>query len=463
MFKYVVTLLLFFTLSSCSLFNLSNNEAPTDYESLKSFNEDKKITYACSFSGKKYEYPQCSFVNKCEEGRTCFSEKNLDYVSTFTSFTFQSHKDIANEYLMNLTKALEKDDRPIQREYVSVLFNPVKRSFYDEDTKNSLYTKLIFANYEPASFVTSFEDNVTVFLSKKDIFLRTTIYPSLRILGAKGDFDVMELFSESEVRYQVYPHTMSVGYNSDYISSLLGIPSITENETDKDIMKKYFADIAKYGDKIEDHSVNTILPSEKARPYIFKDKIERLADKGIGGPLYPFYEDQTYSLIPDYLPRYTLNRIDIIIKNAMHEKVLKTYTKENINELLISNDEIAGFAYQAKDVGKNNIIIRYVHKAEAPKEKKLSKFKMQNSGLESIYKQLRNVIITDLVVEDQYELTDLPVQCLEKIDVKNIMNKSKILKEDQQERMLSLFNNTRGQCSPFEEFMAKVIFKRDFR
>ena len=463
MYKYLLSTLLLVTLSSCSLFNLSNNDAPTNFETLMSYNENKKITYSCSFNGKMYEYPQCTFVQKCSTGGTCFAETDLDYVSFYTSFNFQSHKILANDYLMNLTKSLEKDDKPIQREYVSVLFNPVKRSFYDEDSKNLLYLKMNFDNYTPASFVTKYNDNITVFLSKKDIFLRTTIYPSLKILGIKGDFDLMQYFSESYIQYQIYPHTMSVAYNSDFISSLLGVPRISENDNDIDVMEKYFKEISMYLDKIEEHTVKTILPSEKARPFVFKDKIEKLMDEGVSGPIYPYYGDEGSHLVNEFLPKYSLEKIDIVIKNAMHEKVLKTYTKENINELLISNDEIAGFAYQAKDVGNNNIIIRYYHNAEPPKEKYLSKFKMQNSGLETVYKKLRKVIVTDLVAEDQYELTSLPVKCLENINAKEIMSKSGILGKDKEEAMLSLFKNTQSQCSPFEEFMAKVIFKRDFR
>ena len=58
----------------------------------------------------------------------------------------------------------EKDEKTLQLNYLSALFNPVKRTFYDDETKNLLFQKMVFTNMQPSSFVTKTDNDISIFL-----------------------------------------------------------------------------------------------------------------------------------------------------------------------------------------------------------------------------------------------------------------------------------------------------------
>ena len=175
------------TTSTLAAAGLNAVVLPNSYETLVENKEIKKITYSCVFDNKKYAYPTCKFEERCETGSTCFKVNDLDYVSFFVSYNFQAVELLASDYIMNLARSYEKDEKNLQLGYLSALFNPVKRTFYDDETKNLLFQKMVFTNMQPSSFVTKTDNDISIFLSKKDVFLRSTIYPSLKLNGITYD------------------------------------------------------------------------------------------------------------------------------------------------------------------------------------------------------------------------------------------------------------------------------------
>lgn len=465
--KIFTSVIIFVCLSALNTFYLSQKSyaaLPTNYEKLLENPEVKRITYSCIFDNKKYAYPTCNFVERCDGKSTCFKVGDLDYVSFFVSYNFQSSKLIASDYIMNLARSYEKDNQVIQKEYISELFNPEKRTFYDEDKKNLLFQKMVFANMEPSSFVTKTDDDISIFLSKKDIFLRSVIYPSLKVNDIVYDkSQPLEYLTETSISYSVYPQTIEIGYVTEWIAQFLGVPSIEKYETQLDKVLTYFNELSKNKDKIEDHSTTKLLDSEKARPFVFENKIAQAVknnkDKNIVMPLIP--EDYNHYL-NEFLPRYTLEKIEIVSKTAANEKVLKTYSKNNIAELLISNEEIAGFAYRVDNPKDNTLIIRYTHKADAPRYPNPGYLKLRNSGLHSIYNKLRNIIVTDIEISSPYDITSIPYDCIVKAQVEDILSKQGVSKTEI-DSYISLFKDKTTKCIDSELFMTKVIFLRDFR
>ena len=146
--KKFTTLILFICISAFGALNLSTKSfaaVPNSYETLVENKEIKKITYSCVFDNKKYAYPTCKFEERCETGSTCFKVNDLDYVSFFVSYNFQAVELLASDYIMNLARSYEKDEKNLQLGYLSALFNPVKRTFYDDETKNLLFQKMVLS------------------------------------------------------------------------------------------------------------------------------------------------------------------------------------------------------------------------------------------------------------------------------------------------------------------------------
>lgn len=232
--KKITTLILFICISAFCVLNLSTKSfaaAPSNYETLVENREIKKITYSCVFDNKKYAYPTCKFEERCEKGSTCFKVNDLDYVSFFVSFNFQSVELLASDYIMNLVRSYEKDEKNLQLGYLSTLFNPVKRSFYDDETKNLLFQKMMFTNMQPSSFVTKTDNDISIFLSKKDVFLRNTIYPSLKLNGITYDkSNPLTYITESALQYSVYPHAYEVEYVTEWMAQYVGAPELYKNE-----------------------------------------------------------------------------------------------------------------------------------------------------------------------------------------------------------------------------------------
>ena len=457
----------FVLLSAINIFYLSSNSyaaLPTNYEKLLENPEVKKITYSCIFDNKKYPYPTCNFVERCDGKSTCFKVGDLDYVSFFVSFNFQSSELIASDYIMNLARSYEKDNQIIQKEYISELFNPEKRSFYDDDKKNLLFKKMVFANMTPSSFVTKTDNDVSIFLSKKDIFLRNVIYPSLKINGVVYDKNQpIEYLTETSVQYSVYPQTIEIGYVNEWLAQFLGVPSIEKYETDLAKVLTYFNSLTKNKDIIEDHSSVKLLDSEKARPFVFEEKIAKAkAENKDPNQVFPVLPEDYNHFLNEFLPSYTLEKIEIIAKTNKTEKVIKTYNKNNIAELLISNEDIAGFAYRVDSVKDTVLAVRYTHKANSPRYSNPGYLKLRNSGLHSIYNKLRHTIITDIEITAPYEITSIPYDCIEKVNVKDILSKQGVSQEEIS-AYLSLFKDKKTKCINSELFMTKVIFLRDFR
>lgn len=466
--KKIFTLVFTFVcLSAINTFYLSSKSyaaLPTNYDKLQENPEVKKIIYSCVFDNKKYAYPTCNFVEKCDGKSTCFKAGDLDYVSFFVSFNFQSSKLIATDYIMNLARSYEKDGQVIQKEYISGLFNPEKRSFYDEDKKNLLFQKMVFANMEPSSFVTKTDNDISIFLSRKDIFLRSTIYPSLKINGLTYDKSKpLEYLTETSISYSVYPQTMEVGYVNEWLAQYLGVPSINKYENKLNQVLSYFNSLSENKDKLEDHATLKLLDSEKARPFVFENKIaQAIDDNKDNETVIPLIPADYNHYLNEFLPSYALEKIEIVSKSAKSEKVIKTYTKNNIAELLISNDEIAGFAYRVDDFTDGVLTIRYTHKAEAPRYSNPGYLKLRNSGLHKIYNKLRNTIITDIEITAPYEITAIPYDCIEKAKVEEILAKQGV-SDSEIKTYISLFKDKKTQCIESELFMIKVIFLRDFR
>ena len=389
---------------------------------------------------------------------------DLDYVSFFVSFNFQTVELLASDYIMNLARSYEKDEKNLQLGYISELFNPVKRTFYDDESKNLLFQKMMFTNMQPSSFVTKTDNDISIFLSKKDVFLRSTIYPSLKLNGITYDkSNPLEYITESSLQYSVYPHSYEVEYVTEWIAQYLGAPELYKNEKNINQVLAYFDALKQGKDKIEDHSGSAILESEKARPFVFENKIAKFIkqnkDKNL---LLPSLPKQYNHFLNEFLPKYSLEKIEIIKKNDKNEKVLKRYDKNNIAELLISNEDIAGFAYRVDNVTDGKLLIRYTHTADAPRYENPGLLKLNNSGLSGIYGKLRNTIVTDLEIDMPYELTSLPYDCIEKAKVADILSK-KGVSEKEISTYLSLFQDKSTQCIDSELFMTKVIFLRDFR
>lgn len=465
--KKITTVILFICISAFIALNLSTKSfaaAPNSYETLVENKEIKKITYSCVFDNKKYAYPTCKFEERCETGSTCFKVNDLDYVSFFVSYNFQAVELLASDYIMNLARSYEKDEKNLQLGYLSALFNPVKRTFYDDETKNLLFQKMVFTNMQPSSFVTKTDNDISIFLSKKDVFLRSAIYPSLKLNGITYDkSNPLEYITESSLQYSVYPHSYEVEYVTEWIAQYLGAPELYKNEKNINQVLAYFDALKQGKDKIEDHSGSALLESEKARPFVFENKIAKFIkqnkDKNL---LLPSLPKQYNHFLNEFLPKYSLEKIEIIKKNDKNEKVLKRYDKNNIAELLISNEDIAGFAYRVDNVTDGKLLIRYTHTADAPRYENPGLLKLNNSGLSGIYGKLRNTIVTDLEIDIPYELTSLPYDCIEKAKVADILSK-KGVSEKEISTYLSLFQDKSTQCIDSELFMTKVIFLRDFR
>ncbi len=101
------------------------------------------------------------------------------------------------------------------------------------------------------------------------------------------------------------------------------------------------------------------------------------------------------------------DKIEIVEKKGKIEKVLKEYDKNHIAELLISNEEIAGFAYRTDNATNSLLSIRFTHVAEPPRYESPGYLKLKNSGLRGIYNKLRKTIETNLDILTQYEITSI--------------------------------------------------------
>lgn len=459
-----ISLLLILFLSACAALNLSSNPKviPSDYETLTVNKEIKKINYKCSFDASKYEYPNCSFVEKCDNENPCFKVSDLDYVSFYMSFNFQNITLLANDYIMNLARSFEKDNDNIKRGYISELFNPVKRSFYDEDTKNLLFQKMRFSNMTAASFATKYNNDISIFLSKKDVFLRNTVYPSLKLTGIKKSGSSSRYLSDMLLQYTVYPHAFDVAYSTDWMAAYLGAPSLNEYENSVPLIQVYFRNLSANKDKIEEHSGSKLLDSEKARAFVFEDKIREAVKNNSTDAVMPLLPSKMDGFLNEYLPKYNLEKIEIVKKLGDTEKILKKFDKSSIAELLISNEEIAGFAYKAENSADGVLSIRFTHKADAPRYANPGLLKLRNSGIEGIYNKLRAVIVTDLDIDKPYELSSIPYDCVNKANISDILLKAG-MSESEKDKYISIFKDKSTKCIPYEEFIIKVIFSRDFR
>ena len=63
------------------------------------------------------------------------------------------------------------------------------------------------------------------------MFLRNTIYPSLKLNGITYDKSKqLEYITESSLQYSVYPHAYEVGYVTEWMAQYVGAPELYKNE-----------------------------------------------------------------------------------------------------------------------------------------------------------------------------------------------------------------------------------------
>ena len=130
-----------------------------------------------------------------------------------------------------------------------------------------------------------------------------------------------------------------------------------------DIVRNAFIEAGIHVEIIDKRKKNNdsieVLESEKARPFVFEKKIaaalKQNKDKNVIMPSLP---KQDNHFLNEYLPKYTLEKIEIVVKNGKSEKVLKKYDRNNIAELLISEFTICFNPYE---YNLFNYVLKTIH------------------------------------------------------------------------------------------------------
>lgn len=437
-----ICLLLVF-IQGCSLFSPNQN-------TIKNIEDLEKST------GIKHSEINCDF-DKIAKGPSgehfCSTDDNANYVSYFVSYNYQVMPKTSLDFLLNLTQQLDKDNKKIEKSLV-------QSSFYNKNKEDINYNSIT-----PTSFVTEKDNKLSIFISKNDVLLRKNIYPSLVFKSLeKPKEEYLDNLPDYKIKFLIYPHLLTADYTSNWISAFLGIPSFSDVENllvngKKDEVFKYFDNLENKSSK----DSNTLLKGtnisffELARPFVFHDKIEK-ANKSKNA-LIPSLPSDNEGFINEYLPSYTLNKIEIIKKSENDkELVIKKWDDSQIRDMILNNDETSGFYFDA-DKTNDKLIIRYTHKVNNPRYRGEGYMRSNMSGLSTIYENLKNTIVTDINVAESFKLKDLPLDCINKVDIKNLLDGASI-SAYKKEELLNGFTDAVSSCSLSQIMMTKVIFYR---
>ncbi len=447
MAKYFFLCLFIFSVSACSLFATGSKSDIRNYEDLEKTTLVKYSEIDCNFN---------NIVSGIKDEYFCSNNKDLDYVSYFTSFNFQALPNTLNDYIINLLKQLDKDKKKIEKSLVYTYF-------YNKDKVNVMYE-----NIGPLSFVIENNNKLAVFISRNDILLRSNIYPSLKfhsLIEPEDNEDKNNLYLY-KVKYLIYPHLLTADYSSDWISSFLGLPNYSDaeklfEEGNKNIVIEYFRNL----EHNSSMNSNVYLEGSKlsffelARSFVFSDKIYKsnINNKNVLKPALP---KDNEGFVNEYLPSYVLSKIEIIKKDKNgNELVLNKWVESDINDMILNKDDISGF-YSVVDKSEDKLIIRYTHNSNKPRYRGEGYMRSNMSGLSSIYENLRNTIVTDINVTDYFRLKDLPIDCIKEAKIEDLINGSNMTSYDK-DKIFSIYSDSVSKCSSPQIIMTKVLFYRD--
>lgn len=438
----------------CSVFGSkisgSVDENVRNYDDLEKIKPLKHVVFECDF-------------NKAARGLSgeffCSGNENADYVSYFTSIAYQALPGTSSDYLMNLFRQLELDGRSLEKSALAAYSSKGADGFKTMD----------FDKTEPVTFAVEGVKKVGIFVSRRDVFLRNHIYPSLKLLSleAPGEAEGKDALSEYRLKYAVYPHALSSFYSTDWISAFLGVPKFTDMEYSfesggKEKILGYFSAMEKYKKTGRDYSLSSgsVTAAELARPFVFSGKIFS-AYIGSKDPLKPFLPGEGEGFINEYLPSFSLEKVEIVRKShSDKELVLKSWLREDIAGLMSNPDETAGFFFLADKIPSGALSIRFVHKAEKPRYDDEGVMRSEVSGLAFIYSSIGETIVTDLDIAEYFSIEELPVKCIEEADIGGLLEGAGFGGYEKA-RTLDMFTDALSACSSAQLVMTKVVFARD--
>ncbi len=139
--------------------------------------------------------------------------------------------------------------------------------------------------------------------------------------------------------------------------------------------------------------------------------------------------------------------------------MLKSWSEEEINNMIANSDDTSGL-FANVDNNQGELIIRFTHKSQKPRYRGEGMLRSEMSGLANIYDNIKNNIITNIIVDDYFNLYDLPIDCLKKAEIENLFDGIGI-NTYEKTKILDRFTDAVSECSKSQLMITKVIFMRD--
>ena len=447
--RLFIAFIVVFFVCGCSAFGHrisgSVDKNVRNYSALKEIKPQKHVVFKCDFNK--------SAIGPAGEN-FCSGNENADYVSYFTSITYQVLPETFSDYVMNLAKQLELDGKI---SYKTAL------SEYSSQGRDGVKS-MNFDKMDPLSFALDSAHKIAIFISKKDIFLRNRIYPSLKLLSltAPNEADGKDTLSDYRIKYSIYPHTISSFYSTNWLSSLLGIPKFTDAERifdsgEREKVLSYFSAIEKQNNGTGSENIGAV---ELARPFVFSKKIAS-AYIDTANMLKPSPPESGEGFINEYLPSFSLEKVEIVRKSVSGEEVIiRSWNNEDIAELIENPDETAGFFFSTDKFPSGILSIRFTHKAQEPRYSDEGLMRAEASGIAFIYSSIGETIVTDLDIAEYFPIKALPVECIKDAGIIRFLEGSGF-SEQEIAKAVNIFTDTLSSCSPCQLIMTKVIFARN--
>lgn len=387
----------------CAVHNTggSVNYDVRDYQALMKAGDIKKVDYYCNFEkiagGDMEAY-----------GDYCLKADNEDYVSRYVSFDVQSTNVYRNHLVQMVAMVSMEKGGAWQLKYYQI--------FSLDD-----YDKLMVYDIEPAqptSFTLLDDDGFQIIISKADLLARRKIYPELTVHSLKSDVTPPASINDFNIKYQIAPYIYNIKYSDPLRGRLLGLPDYQVFAGKYDSVKEI--QINRYAEELDKYWKNpTAYKYDPAKATVVDFAIPQLGREKFSSdnvptdirprPVSPYVYE---GLLNDYLPSYVLDRVEIVyIDTAGVEKVAKTFTNDDIMNVLVSYEDHSALVYGDTPVD-GWVAIRFIHKAQPPAVSGLKPVTAEQLGIGYIYSDIGTEIHTSLYVERFYQINKLPRACV---------------------------------------------------
>lgn len=432
---------------------------PANYYDIEDFKNIKHYVFSCDYSkvkasGEKAR-PYC--VRVCGDNTSCLGANADNYFSTYMPFNFQYLPVIAYDYALNSFAFFERNGESLEQKAFNNAFtnNPS-----NSNVKTPAFAaNLSFQKFTPYSFALSGGEKgrYNIFIAASDVLLRNKIYPTFKLLSLKEPTEGSRKNSLSKysIEYGINPSAFLTDYSSDKISYLTGAPLYENAKYNIESLIKYFEGISKGAKSIDFKTSGAPTFSELARPFVFEDKIIAYwSNKGV--ELAPAVNKDA-GFLNEYLPYYSLNKIEIIKKSPNGtETVMHIYDSEAIASLLAGSSPAAGFSFNGFKEEGDVIALRFTHSANPPAFIDMGVLRSINTGIRDMYASLGTAMVSDLNVGKYYDFQEIPLDCIKKLNASEVLKKAG--KTPEQIKMFTgPLKDDKSVCDPREIFMTSII------